>query len=77
MARVRADVLVVEQGLAPSRARAQALILAGVVLTADGEKINKAGQTLDYIGFEQIAESVEKSQQNAAAANGAADVVWR
>ncbi len=47
MARVRADVLVVEQGLAPSRARAQALILAGVVLTADGEKINKAGQTLD------------------------------
>ena len=47
MARVRADVLVVEQGLAPSRARAQALILAGVVLTADGEKSNKAGQTLD------------------------------
>ena len=47
MARVRADVLVVEQGLAQSRARAQALILAGVVLTSDGEKIQKAGQSLD------------------------------
>ena len=46
MARVRADVLVVEQGLAQSRSRAQALILAGVVLTEAGEKILKAGQML-------------------------------
>ncbi len=46
MARVRADVLVVELGLAQSRSRAQALILAGVVLTEDGEKILKAGQML-------------------------------
>ena len=40
MARVRADVLVVEQGLAQSRSRAQALILAGVVLTADGRAVD-------------------------------------
>jgi 23S rRNA (cytidine1920-2'-O)/16S rRNA (cytidine1409-2'-O)-methyltransferase len=38
----RLDVLVNEQGLAPSRARAQALILAGKVLV-DGAPVTKAG----------------------------------
>jgi 23S rRNA (cytidine1920-2'-O)/16S rRNA (cytidine1409-2'-O)-methyltransferase len=42
----RADVLLVEQGLCPSRARAQALVLAGVV-RADGEPVRKAGDRLD------------------------------
>jgi 23S rRNA (cytidine1920-2'-O)/16S rRNA (cytidine1409-2'-O)-methyltransferase len=38
----RLDVLVAERGLAPSRARAQALILAGKVLV-DGTAVTKAG----------------------------------
>jgi 23S rRNA (cytidine1920-2'-O)/16S rRNA (cytidine1409-2'-O)-methyltransferase len=45
-ARVRADLALVEQGLAPSRARAQALILAGEVLAGD-RPIEKAGDLVD------------------------------
>lgn len=43
MAKVRADQLLVDRGLAESRARAQALILAGLVFLSD-RKIEKAGQ---------------------------------
>src|SRR5215468_1586755 len=46
MARVRLDQLVVERGLAPSRERARALILAGQV-TVDGERQTKAGTQTD------------------------------
>jgi len=42
MAKVRLDKLLLERGLAPSRERAQALILAGKVLV-DGQKVAKAG----------------------------------
>lgn len=42
---VRADQLLVERGLAESRARAQALILAGLAFVGD-RKIEKAGQAL-------------------------------
>ncbi len=45
-ARERADVQLVQQGLAPSRARAQALILAGQVI-ANEQRVDKAGQLLD------------------------------
>lgn len=41
----RADQLLVERGLAESRAKAQALILAGVV-SADGRRVDKAGTPL-------------------------------
>jgi 23S rRNA (cytidine1920-2'-O)/16S rRNA (cytidine1409-2'-O)-methyltransferase len=41
----RLDRLLVERGLAESRERAQAMIMAGQVLV-DGEKASKAGQTL-------------------------------
>jgi 23S rRNA (cytidine1920-2'-O)/16S rRNA (cytidine1409-2'-O)-methyltransferase len=41
----RADQLLVERGLAESRAKAQALILAGVVYAAD-RRVDKAGETL-------------------------------
>src|SRR5437764_15353612 len=41
-AKRRADQLLVEQGLAESRAKAQALILAGLVSTA-GRRIDKPG----------------------------------
>jgi 23S rRNA (cytidine1920-2'-O)/16S rRNA (cytidine1409-2'-O)-methyltransferase len=43
--RQRADALVVERGLAETRAKAQALILAGVVFSGE-RRIDKAGQLL-------------------------------
>ena len=46
MARERLDQLVVERGLAPSRERARALILAGQV-TVDGQPVTKAGTAVD------------------------------
>jgi 23S rRNA (cytidine1920-2'-O)/16S rRNA (cytidine1409-2'-O)-methyltransferase len=45
MAKPRVDQLLVERGLAESRARAQALILAGLVFSGE-RKIEKAGQPL-------------------------------
>ncbi|WP_336967536.1 TlyA family RNA methyltransferase [Sphingobium aromaticiconvertens] len=45
MAKARADQLLVDRGLAESRARAQALILAGLVFTVD-RKVEKAGQQM-------------------------------
>jgi len=44
--RVRADLALVDQGLAPSRERARALILAGEVLAGD-QPIDKAGELVD------------------------------
>ena len=44
-AKLRADVAVFEQGLAPSRERAQALILAGQILCGD-RPIAKAGEAI-------------------------------
>jgi 23S rRNA (cytidine1920-2'-O)/16S rRNA (cytidine1409-2'-O)-methyltransferase len=43
--KLRADQLLVDRGLAESRARAQALILAGLVFSGE-RKIDKAGQAL-------------------------------
>ena len=43
--RVRADQLIVDRGLAESRARAQALILAGLVFSGE-RRIDKAGQAI-------------------------------
>ena len=45
-ARVRADLALVEQGLAPSREKARALILAGEVLAGD-RPIDKAGDLVE------------------------------
>ena len=45
MAKARADQMLVDRGLAESRARAQALILAGLVFSGE-RKIDKAGQPL-------------------------------
>jgi 23S rRNA (cytidine1920-2'-O)/16S rRNA (cytidine1409-2'-O)-methyltransferase len=44
-AKTRADVLLVERGLAPSRQRAQALILAGKVFAGD-RRVDKAGEQI-------------------------------
>lgn len=46
MPRIRLDQLVVERGLAPSRERARALILAGHVLV-DAKPVSKAGTPVD------------------------------
>jgi 23S rRNA (cytidine1920-2'-O)/16S rRNA (cytidine1409-2'-O)-methyltransferase len=45
-AKQRVDLLLVERGLAPSRARAQALVLAGKVFLGE-RRIDKAGTELD------------------------------
>ena len=45
MAKARADQILFERGLAESRAKAQALILAGLVFSGE-RKIDKAGQAL-------------------------------
>ena len=45
MAKLRADQLLVERGLAESRAKAQALILAGLAYSGE-RKLDKAGQPL-------------------------------
>jgi 23S rRNA (cytidine1920-2'-O)/16S rRNA (cytidine1409-2'-O)-methyltransferase len=45
MPKCRADQLLVDRGLAESRTRAQALIMAGLVFTGD-RKVEKPGQTL-------------------------------
>jgi 23S rRNA (cytidine1920-2'-O)/16S rRNA (cytidine1409-2'-O)-methyltransferase len=46
--RIRADLALVEQGLAPSREKARALILAGEVLAGD-RPIDKAGDLVDGV----------------------------
>ena len=43
--RIRADVLLVERGLVESRAKAQALILSGAVLSGT-RRVDKAGELL-------------------------------
>ena len=43
--RVRIDVLLVERGHAPTREKAQALLLAGAV-TSDGVRLDKPGRTI-------------------------------
>jgi 23S rRNA (cytidine1920-2'-O)/16S rRNA (cytidine1409-2'-O)-methyltransferase len=53
--KVRADVLLTQRGLAPSRARAQALILAGKVFTGD-RRIDKSGETLDEAAPVEVRE---------------------
>jgi 23S rRNA (cytidine1920-2'-O)/16S rRNA (cytidine1409-2'-O)-methyltransferase len=53
MPKIRADQLLVEQGLAESRTRAQALILAGLAFAGD-RKIEKAGQLLPNDALIQV-----------------------
>ena len=46
MPKIRADVLLTQRGLAPSRSRAQALILAGKVFSGE-RRVEKSGESLD------------------------------
>ncbi|MDZ7639457.1 MAG: TlyA family RNA methyltransferase [Bryobacterales bacterium] len=54
-ARQRLDLLLVERGLAPSREKAQAMILAGEVMV-DGQKARKAGQPVASSVALEVAE---------------------
>ncbi|MGI6038093.1 MAG: TlyA family RNA methyltransferase [Limnochordia bacterium] len=56
MAKIRLDQLLVQQGLAPSRARAQGMIMAGEVMV-DGQRITKAGAK-----YEQDVEIILQGQ---------------
>jgi 23S rRNA (cytidine1920-2'-O)/16S rRNA (cytidine1409-2'-O)-methyltransferase len=53
--RLRIDVLLVERGLAPTRAKAQALVMAGLVATRTG-KIDKVGTLVDLDADIHVAE---------------------
>ena len=55
MGRLRADILLVERGLFPSRERARAAILAGEVRVA-GTRVTKAGELLAQDAEIQVAE---------------------
>ena len=55
--KVRADVLVQQRGLAESRSRAQALILAGSVIAGD-HRVEKPGQLLDPAVELRVKESL-------------------
>src|SRR5215471_939475 len=46
MPKTRLDILLVSRGLAPSREKAQAMILAGLV-EVDGRRVDKAGTAVD------------------------------
>ncbi len=52
----RLDVLLVERGLAPSRARAQALVMAGLV-DVNGVRVDKAGTTVSVDAAVQVRSS--------------------
>jgi 23S rRNA (cytidine1920-2'-O)/16S rRNA (cytidine1409-2'-O)-methyltransferase len=54
-AKTRLDVLLVERGLADSREKAHALILAGVV-TVDGQKSDKPGHSVDEASLIHVLE---------------------
>jgi 23S rRNA (cytidine1920-2'-O)/16S rRNA (cytidine1409-2'-O)-methyltransferase len=56
VSKLRADVLLTEKGLAPSRARAQALILAGKVFVGE-KRIEKSGEALDAASPIQVREA--------------------
>lgn len=55
MPKVRADVLITERGLAPSRSRARALILAGKVFSGE-RRVEKAGELLVDSGPLEVRE---------------------
>ena len=55
MPKIRLDQLVVERGLAPSRERARALILAGQVLVG-GTAVTKAGTAVDHEAAVELLE---------------------
>lgn len=72
MKRVRADQLLVERGLVPTRAKAQALILAGRVTRA-GRRVDKAGEKLPEDAPLEIAEGPRHVSRAGGKLEGALD----
>jgi len=58
-ARKRLDILVVERGLAESRQKAQAMILAGEV-EVDGSRVEKAGATIPDMAHIEVHSRLQK-----------------
>jgi 23S rRNA (cytidine1920-2'-O)/16S rRNA (cytidine1409-2'-O)-methyltransferase len=70
-AKIRLDVLIVERGLAPSRERAQALLLAGNVLV-NGQKMDKPGsQVTTHARVEIIGEALRYASRGGLKLEGA------
>jgi 23S rRNA (cytidine1920-2'-O)/16S rRNA (cytidine1409-2'-O)-methyltransferase len=53
--RIRVDVLLVERGHAPTRQKAQALVLAGLV-TSEGRRLDKPGMQIAFGASVEVAE---------------------
>jgi 23S rRNA (cytidine1920-2'-O)/16S rRNA (cytidine1409-2'-O)-methyltransferase len=53
--RIRVDVLLVERGHAPTRQKAQALVLAGLV-TSEGRRLDKPGMQIAFDASVEVAE---------------------
>jgi len=69
----RIDVLLVERGLAPSREKAQAMLLAGNILV-NGQKIEKPGtQTANDAQIEIIGETLRYASRGGLKLEGALD----
>ena len=74
--KIRLDVLIVERGLAPSRERAQAILLAGNVLV-NGQKMEKPGsQVAADARVEIIGETLQVCEPRRAEAGGGAGGFW-
>lgn len=72
VSRRRADQLLVERGLAPTRAKAQALILAGKVESA-GRRVDKAGERLPEDAPLEVAAGPRHVSRAAGKLEGALD----
>ena len=72
MTRRRADVVLTERGLFPSRQRAQAAILAGDV-RVDGEPVRKAGEQIDEDASIEVAEGPRFVSRGGLKLSGALD----
>jgi len=59
----RIDVLIVERGLAPSREKAQAMLLAGNILV-HGQKIEKPGAQIDLPAFFIVRKKMNRAWRN-------------
>jgi 23S rRNA (cytidine1920-2'-O)/16S rRNA (cytidine1409-2'-O)-methyltransferase len=70
--RVRLDQLLVERGLVPTRAKAQALILAGRVTRA-GERVDKAGEKIPEDAPLEVAEGPRHVSRAGGKLEGALD----
>lgn len=72
MTRRRADVVLTERGLFPSRQRAQAAILAGEV-RVDGRKLSKAGEQIEPDADVEVAEGLQYVSRGGLKLAGALD----